>query len=296
MHGNTAIPSGNSPSGAAADDAPHIAIPTLLRDRGLQRSLPMNRPISRVLMVGDRFVGFAVQANVYTVTQILEQLRSGTGVASGKPVRIEAGQGVTTTEWQAVRKEVARHAMLDRIDLQVIPQALAGQNEVHKRRSENTLIADLRQAGVGFYLATLRLHNDNELLIDHQTGQHVQGIVAIEAARQMFLAVSERFYASRYPDRNYYYVIDAMQIQFENFLFPVSTTIEFQVQSAEVADPGRLSFTAEICLVQAERRASRTNVTYSAFEAESLTVKEHRRARHAVDHLLLAADDLKLSA
>jgi A-factor biosynthesis hotdog domain len=256
----------------------------------------MNASASRLLLVGDRFAGFAVQPNVQTVHQVLEQLRSGTGVASGQPVRITAGQGVTASQWQAIREEIGRRGLYHAIDLQPFPQALVSQDEVHKRRGQNALIANLRQAGMGYYVATLRLHNDNELLIDHQTGQHVQGMVAIEAARQMFLAVSERFYAKRYPGRNYYYVIEAMQTHFENFLFPLSATIEFTAQSADLDDPGRLAFTAEICLVQAGRRASRTTVAYSAFDPEVITTKEHRRAQYAIDHALQEADDLRLSA
>jgi len=256
----------------------------------------MNPSTSRLLLVGDRFVGFAVQSNVHTVRQVLEQLRSGTGMASGQPVRIDAGQGVTAAEWQVVEEEVSRRGLRDLVDLRATPQALASQDEVHKRRGQNALIANLRQAGVGYYVATLRLHNDNELLIDHQTGQHVQGMVAIEASRQMFLAVSERFYAARYPDRDYYYVIEAMQTHFENFLFPLGATIEFTAQSTDLDDPNRLAFTAEICLYQAGCRASRTTVVYSAFDSEVITVKEHRRAQYAIDHVLQAADDLRVSA
>src|SRR3989442_1347285 len=162
----------------------------------------MSVPTRTVLLVGDRFAGFAVQDHVLTVAQFLAELSL---IGPGERIRVQAGQGVTTDEWESVHAETVRLGLGGQVEFRLTPPTLAGQAEVHKRLSQNALIADLREARDGLFTAALRLHNDNELLIDHQTGQHVQGMVAIEAARQMFLAVSERFYASRHSGRSYYY-------------------------------------------------------------------------------------------
>jgi hypothetical protein len=243
-----------------------------------------------VVLVGDRFAGFAVHEDVFTVSQFLDELLLGTYGGVGEPILVQAGQGVTIAEWSTVCDEATRLGLDSRLDFRFSAPAVASRGEVHKRIATNTLVADLRQQSVNGFTAALRLHGDNELLLDHQTGQHVQGMVVVEAARQMFLAVSERFYANRYPDRSYYFVIESMNTDFENFLFPLPATIEFSTVRAEISDPARLSFDAEIHVHQAGRRASRTTVSYTAFESELIEAKEYRRARHALDHSVRTAD------
>lgn len=251
---------------------------------------------TRVLVVvGDRFIGFAAQEGVVTVSQFLSELHSGrhsgaySGAYSGTFEEgtvwaVRAGQGVGDFEWQLVCEQIRAHGLEDRMRPVRPLTELASRAECHKRSEPNALIADLRRVDERVFRASLRLHNDNELLLDHQTGQHVQGMVAVEAARQMFLAVSERFFASAYPERRYYYVIESMNTDFENFLFPVDAQIEYRVRAADTGDPERLSFTVEISLLQAGRRASATHVTFSAFDERTLKPKEHRRAAQAVGH------------
>jgi hypothetical protein len=242
-----------------------------------------------VLLVGDRFAGFAIHEDVFTVSQFIKEMLLGGYAGAGEPVLVRAGQGVTIADWAAVCDEATRLRLDDRLEFQLTGYAVSPRDEVHKRIATNTLIADLRQEADGHFVAGMRLHGDNELLLDHQTGQHVQGMVVVEAARQMFLAVSERFYASRHPERSYYYVIESMNTDFENFLFPLAATIEFVTVQADVADPARMSFSAEISVYQAGRRASRTNVSYTAFEPEVIEAKEYRRARHALDQVVRPA-------
>ncbi|MFJ8668138.1 AfsA-related hotdog domain-containing protein [Streptomyces sp. NPDC093600] len=238
-------------------------------------------PRTRVV-VGDRFPGFAAHDSVVTVSQFLTQLRAG-GYAEGSTV-VRAGQGVGDFEWHLLREQVRVHGLEFRVRLVRPEGELVSRAECHKRSEPNALIAGLHQVDEQLFRASLRLHNDNELLLDHQTGQHVQGMVAVEAARQMFLAVTERFFASAHPGRHYYYVIESLNTDFENFLFPLDARIDYRVQDAKVDDPERLWFSAEIGLLQAGRRASVTRVTFSAFDEQLLKPKEHRRAARAVAH------------
>jgi hypothetical protein len=249
----------------------------------------MSATTRTLLIVGDRFVGFAAQDDVLTVTQFIEEMRLGVYSWDTRPIQVRAGQGVTADDWRLVSEQALLLGLAQRLDLRFETPVLATPGEAHKHRSSNTLIADLRRDGEDLFSAGLRVHNDNELLIDHQTGEHVQGMVAVEAARQMFLAVSERYHASRHRNRKYYYVIESMNTDFENFLFPVDATIVYHTLRADLDDPGRLSFAAEISIHQADRRASITTVTYTAFDSPVIEAKEHKRARFAVEHVVKTA-------
>ncbi|MFI7386445.1 AfsA-related hotdog domain-containing protein [Streptomyces sp. NPDC049813] len=237
-----------------------------------------------LLLVGDRFAGFTAQDGVQTVTQLIDGLRQGRYDHGHGPIRIRAGQGVTAEDHRAVRDAFVRRGRAGDLDFPYAEPALANRGEAHKHRAANTLVADLRRADELTFTAALRLHDDNEILLDHQTGEHVQGMVAVEAARQMFLAVSERYFASRHPQRRYSYVIESMHTDFENFLFPLDATVEYRLTRADTADPARLAFAADISILQAGRRSSVTAVAFTAFETHVLQAKEHRRARHAVAH------------
>ncbi|GHB06743.1 AfsA-related hotdog domain-containing protein [Streptomyces termitum] len=257
----------------------------------------MSGDTQALVVVGDRFVGFAAQEGVVTVSQFLTELRAG-AYEEGTARAVRAGQGVGDFEWQLVREQLRAHGLEHRMPPVRPGTELASRSECHKCSEPNALIADLRRVDDRLFHAALRLHNDNELLLDHQTGQHVQGMVAVEAARQMFLAVSERFFASAHPERRYYYVIESMNTDFENFLFPVDARIEYLVKTADTSDPERMSFEVEIGLFQAGRRASASRVVFSAFDERTLKPKEHRRAAQAVAHTVAdtvtrAAADLR---
>ncbi|MDQ8701130.1 AfsA-related hotdog domain-containing protein [Streptomyces sp. LHD-70] len=221
------------------------------------------------------------------MSQFLAELQSGEYVEG--PVRVvRAGQGVGHFEWQLICDRVEVHGLQHQVQLVRQHTELTTRAECHKRSEPNALIADLHRVDDQLFRASLRLHNDNELLLDHQTGQHVQGMVAVEAARQMFLAVTERFFAAAYTGRRYYYVIESMNTDFENFLFPLDAQIEYRVLTSELSDPARLSFAVEVSLLQAGRRASASRITFSAFDDSLLKPKEHRRAAQAVAHTLAA--------
>ena len=102
----------------------------------------------------------------------------------------------------------------------------------------------------------------------------------------MFLAVTERYYTSCRPEHRYYFVIDSLATTFENFLFPIDARIRYLIESAELSDPARLEFTARVDIEQGGRRSARCEVAFTAFDGAVLEEIEHRRAGHALEHML----------
>ncbi|MFC7617738.1 AfsA-related hotdog domain-containing protein [Actinokineospora soli] len=64
---------------------------------------------------------------------------------------------------------------------------------VHKRSPENVMLADARRRGPLRLAARLCLSDMNEMILDHVTGQHVAGMVLIEAARQLMQLTNHEF-------------------------------------------------------------------------------------------------------
>lgn len=235
-----------------------------------------------LIIIGDRFAGFATAEPVRTVAQARALLARLGRHGDDDTVIIRYGQGVSDYEHALLMSDVDRLGLLNRVAFRHKPMRLCGRREVHKNCEVNVLIANLAADGGG-YVADLRIHNDNELLLDHQTGLHVQGMVITEAARQMFLAVSERFLVPATSEHEYYYVIERMASSYENFLFPLASTLRFTPKSVVQVREGRVAIECEIEMFQAARRCVRTEVAFTAFAPSIIGTKEEQRAIAAVD-------------
>lgn len=238
-----------------------------------------------LFVVGDRFDPFADQTSTRTVCQFTAELRAGAHRDTGSLVLFE-GQGLGAFDWERIHDELDRTGLTDRTDIHRADYGpLAGYRETHKHRECNVLIAGLTQVDDTRFRAALRLHNDAELLLDHQAS-HVQGMVVLEAARQMFLAVSERYYASRWPHHHYAYSMENIRSSFHTFLFPLPATLEYEVRSADLSNPEMLGFDVQVGFEQAGLPAAVVHMACTGFLSSAMRHKERRGAERAVRYLL----------
>jgi len=240
----------------------------------------------QVWVVADRFAGFAEEEGVYT-TSGFARLAAG-WAADGEPVTVWLGQGIGDYERGYLDGVVTRLGIGWLVRFEGGPGEPAGREVVHKHAESNVLLSDVRAAGDHEYIAGLRLAADNELLLDHQTGCHVQGMVVVEAIRQMFLAAFETGYRHRFPDRDYYTVWNGLDLEFRSFLFPLPALLRCVIESAALADPRRLDFTARVEITQAGQDVAAANSRFTAFDAARIGPAERRRARYAVESLTAA--------
>ncbi|MFD5101470.1 AfsA-related hotdog domain-containing protein [Streptomyces albidochromogenes] len=245
--------------------------------------------LQSVCLVGDRFSSFAKHEAVRTVSGFVSAVTSGAYDDLATPLLLWEGQGVNDFDREYVRAALERAGLSRKILTQPNNPVVVPRAEAHKNREANVLLAGLQQQGEDTYRATLRLHSDNELLLDHQTGEHVQGMVAIEAFRQMFIAFCEKFVAAQWPELRHYYIWHGMDISFDNFLFPLDADITCTVVESDTSDPARLKFTVDLELHQAGTRAAHARIKFTAYDADRLGPKEHRLAGDAVANVLNGA-------
>lgn len=79
------------------------------------------------------------------------------------------------------------------------------------------------------YRAYLAIDDSCAEMSDHVTGLHIQGMVLTESARQMMLAVAEKFILQPSDRGNSYCVLTKMASQFFQFTFPVDVKIEHEI-------------------------------------------------------------------
>lgn len=241
-----------------------------------------------LFIVGDRYQAFADQTSAVTVSGFLAGLCAGAygSEDGGGGLVLAEGQGVTPYDWDRIRGELERHGLLDRTVVHESCRGpLSGHRETHKHRESNVLIAGLTRTGANTFRASLRLHNDEELQLDHQAA-HVQGMVVLEAARQMYLAVCERHYLGDRPGQRYSYVFDRLETTFRNFLFPLDATLDCEVLTADLSDPELPVLDIQVRIGQAGLLAATVRMVGTALPAALMARKEQRGANRALRHAL----------
>lgn len=159
---------------------------------------------------------------------------------------------------------------------------LAAKPLVHKHRPENTLISVPEVAQDGGFIADLMLDDRNELMLDHLTGQHVQGMVLTEACRQMFLAVTERFCLGDYQAPKRYFVINTMTMRFQAFAFPLPAQIRYHILEQKKLRADRVSFHADMNIYQGGAVVAGMEVKFTVFDDVLITQKENQLAASVV--------------
>lgn len=246
-----------------------------------------------VLIVGDKFLQFAASKDVMTVTQLRSLL------SLPQMIRLDAnrftllpGQGLGDDDMDAVTALAAASPHRESFNLRMWkqrPRRAPGKLS-HKRRPENTLISEPRRRSEDQFEMDLLIDEDCELMADHQTGQHVQGMVLMEAARQSFLAVTEVFFLPADAGK-FYFVINELSASYSRFAFPVDARIHYTIREKDIRNPLRQSFTADIEVEQCGQKAASFKAVFTVFEDQRISAKEEVLARDALNqHLAGYAD------
>ena len=142
----------------------------------------------KILVVGDRFIVYASlheDAITYSDFETLDIHRD-----RQEATNYFLGQGLT----QKQRTRIARY-VAGRSGFTVVgfPE-LATKRETHKHEERNILVSRPRKLSSDQFELDLLIDGRCSDLSDHQTGQHISGMTLVEAGRQAFLAVTERFF------------------------------------------------------------------------------------------------------
>lgn len=200
------------------------------------------------------------------------------------PARLVVGQGVSESWLQYLRAQVLEMGR-DVEFVEATPiSGRTGRNFAHKHRRHNILITDPKQCAPLQYLSRLVIDDECELMTDHMTGHHLQGMLLIEAARQSFLAVTERFLLEN--KEKHYFVINDLDVTFHKFAFPISTEIEIDVSDVDRSRPDRLPATATIRFLQQGECVTVVRFAYTAIVESKLQKREAEMAMQALHHEL----------
>lgn len=246
-------------------------------------SLP-GGPTDRVLcLVGDRLAGPGRPGDaIIPLTQFVTDLRAGRYDAPSALPRLIAGQGIGRYEVDYLYGELRNRGVDGAVIDQAPDPALARRQEVHKARRHNVLVAGLHQVDDVRYQAVLRVDGENELLLDHTTGRHLQGMQVMEATRQMAIATAESRFRDELAGGGYQWTADSWHTEFRRFLFPLQVLLDCRITESDVSSRARLNFHMVVSFVQAGATAVTSTVEFTAFDQSFLSRAESAQAALAV--------------
>ncbi|MDA8231330.1 MAG: AfsA-related hotdog domain-containing protein [Magnetospirillum sp.] len=230
-------------------------------------------PSKLTIVVGDRFQQFARNPHVQPVSEFLTGARGG---ASTAPM-VVLGQGLSRQTVEEIGTLPLRYA--------AAPQP-ANSALTHKRAEKNIMVSMPRATSERQFEADLFLDDRNEVMEDHQTGQHIQGLALIEAARQLWTAVAERFFLP--PGAKVRFVIDSIRADFAGFVFPLPCRMTLDVVEVVHAPLQRL-FTVHIVMRQNAHDTTMIDARFRVIDDRVSERQEMLAARKAIEETVASA-------
>jgi hypothetical protein len=243
-----------------------------------------------LLVVGDKFLQFAVGKDVITLSQLRSLLTLPQVVSLDRGLLTAIpGQGLGDGDVKDILDLALTSPHRDHFDLSLWRNRpkRADRRLSHKHRPENTLISEPRRVAGDVFEMDLLLDENCDVMGDHQTGQHLQGMVLMEAARQAFLAVTEAFFLPQ-DNTRFYFVINKFAADYKRFAFPLDATIRYEITAKDTSNPLRQSFAADINIMQCGMKAAGFTTEFTTFEDARISAREDALARDALAEYMSA--------
>lgn len=229
-------------------------------------------------IVGDNLPTYRELEQCISYSQAIDYIKQG----DLSEVSFMLGQGLSEEAIGYLQAKLARrgysHCLLNS---ETKLFRFASSAETHKHKKENVLITSPEKLEEDHFVMKLVVDEKGELLQDHLTGFHIQGMVLIEAARQAFLAVTEKYFFPYDLPSSHYVVINRMDTRYQSFVFAVDSDIHYRITNKSIR-PERSTFTAAISFHQNGTSCTTVDVEFSVFEASKLASKERKMAVRAI--------------
>lgn len=227
-----------------------------------------------ILVVGEKFKQFADHSKVINIHAFEEIIR--TALSNNLCYKVHFGQGINKKQIQQLFTLVYDYNAHDFFDFQEIDRyhKKASRLHTHKFNNKNILISDPIQINENDYTAWLQIDDRCIDISDHLTGQHIQGMVLIEAARQMVNSVTEKYLIDR-TEEKHRFIADKIQSVFHSFVFPMESLLTLRVRKQKKGFGVNSAFEVGVLFQQFNRITTEINFNYSVLDENYISAKEN---------------------
>lgn len=241
----------------------------------------MNQKNQVLILVSDKFKEFAKNSGVIIYSDLIEKLHAGEIDAEV----IIIGQGLGVGGVENLTQAIEHSPYKDRISLVSPGEVMVESDLVHKRKTKNVIVSTPKKLHKNVFTAVLLLDESCDEMGDHVTGQHVQGTLLIEAARQMMMAVVEMEAFTPESRGKCSYVLRQINVNYSRYLFPVEAQMLCTVDELDVDAKGVLSTELTVEVYQNDELVCALQCKATGYPKQKLQALEAREAKKCLRNL-----------
>jgi len=210
--------------------------------------------------------------SITELEELIDALLEGQTPARAR--RLLMGQGASAERLARVRRRIKSGEVGKWIQMVEDGPAKASADLTHKRYVRNIIISDPQQHSDTCYVALLSIDDRCAEMSDHLSGKHVQGMVLIEASRQMVLAVGEKFLISAAYRGRCAFVTHRIDTRFHDFVLPLEVQIRLQIDTLRHGGGSNFKADATITFHQSGKLSASVQFTFSVLDEHFLKSRE----------------------
>ncbi len=241
-----------------------------------------------LFIVGNTFSNFA---EVNQMVSTIDDFRAMVKIPPLCDYYLRIGQGVSSKDLKDITEmincsehkksfELNDHGYLN------FQSDLDHKGSVHKHDSSNVMISPPVNLGSNCFISSLYLQDNCAELSDHSTGQHIQGMVLIEAARQMVLSVCENYLLNEEQKYKSAFVIKNMNINFKNFMFPLNADARLIASNVSQKKLGGIDADTMTTFFQNGIEVANVSLQLSTYDSKFINGKEEKMALLTCEQLI----------
>jgi len=244
-------------------------------------------------VVGDIFKNVSDGENIFTFSHIIKMIENGELM----PSTLFIEQGVSEENVLDLKNRIRKFCLLNEVTMysyfdsfQRCPNDLT-----HKEKAFNTLISEPIKQADSTYQSVLMIDERCAELSDHVTGQHIQGMLLMEAARQMTLATLEKYFVHSHKNKMVSYVMNEFQSLFYNYALPVSTILRLKIINIKCkGSSNNRTFTLSISIDQNNKKITDVFRSVSTYDARFIKHQEKFALKNYIDTHFKFENDSKI--
>ena len=151
---------------------------------------------------------------------------------------------------------------------------------VHKLDIKNTMISIPEKIDESNYKSYLFVDEECAEMSDHMTGCHIQGLVLVEAARQMVNAVADKYYIN--DNSVNFFVLNELNATFRQYSFPLDIELHYKIINLKKGLNGNFASEVEINFVQNNNITTTVSIKYQAMNSKIMSNYEKSLAQKCI--------------
>jgi hypothetical protein len=243
---------------------------------------------THIYIVGNRLIEFAKNPGVYTVDKFLSLVEAERNAKPKAIYEIHFGQGLSDGERECIYKAVENSGVYEHFicNHQLSYLKRANSSLTHKHHDANTMISEPVRITDSLYESYLMLDERCAEMSDHLTGEHIQGAVLMEAARQMTLAVTEKFFIDSKDYGKVSFVSNSVETKFLSYAFPIDIKIEYKIVKHRGMIKNNNQFKVQIRFFQCEREVTQVTYTFSTLDKCYIKIREQTAVSEVFNQMI----------